>query len=514
MNLNNTEKQIQQQLRQDVEIPAVVRDKVQETYHMIENHQVPRQKPSRSPYTWMKTTAKVLGGLAAVMALAFVFCITNPVMAKNLPLVGGLFAQLQDKVSFFGDFAGKATVLEETASDTGAGNTADTAAADGQTAGSPDTSDNGGSAEAAGVYTRTADGLTVTFSEVYANDMAIYLTMLVKSDEPFPETMMNQNDLGTDKPVMSMRYGRGYSFKENNEDTAHNVAYPEGVFLDKHTYSCILRIDLEQDSRDYTEYYKKHEEMTNEVLVSLGMTQEDLENLDDFNDEDYALLEQFNAGIMSRRGALEEYITKADVPEEFTLHLDISQFIGEKADPQYWDHGYTEEQLNDMSEEEWQEVMSQEPAEYSAFPNEHQQYWYDGPWSFEIPITIDTSQTVIQEINETNEDGIGLKSVVKTPYELTVYELYEEGGNSDSFLVALDANGNKLPYNDSAGNSNNFTIQDRDISTVDIYILDYIQYMDELKGPERYNNNENKPEEEKWSTLLSANAKYHKTLHF
>jgi len=68
--------------------------------------------------------------------------------------------------------------------------------------------------------------------------------------------------------------------------------------------------------------------------------------------------------------------------------------------------------------------------------------------------------------------------------------------------------------NDSAGNCNNFTIQDRDISTVDIYILDYTQYMDELKGPDNYNNNENKPEGQKWSDLLDQYAKYHKTLHF
>ena len=129
-------------------------------------------------------------------------------------------------------------------------------------------------------------------------------------------------------------------------------------------------------------------------------------------------------------------------------------------------------------------------------------------------LTVDDSETEVQEINETNEAGIGLKSVIRTPYELTVNELYEEGSNSDCFMVALDANGNKLPYNESNGNCNNFAIQDRDISTVDIYILDYVQYMDELKGEENYNNNEKKPEGEKWSDLLDQHAKYHKTLHF
>ena len=55
-------------------------------------------------------------------------------------------------------------------------------------------------------------------------------------------------------------------------------------------------------------------------------------------------------------------------------------------------------------------------------------------------------------------------------------------------MVALDANGNTLPYNESTGNCNNFAIQDRDISTVDIYFLDYVQYMDELKGQQNFDN--------------------------
>ena len=78
-----------------------------------------------------------------------------------------------------------------------------------------------------------------------------------------------------------------------------------------------------------------------------------------------------------------------------------------------------------------------------------------------IPVTVDDSQTEVMELNDTNDEGIGLKSVIRTPYELTVNELYEDGSDSDCFMVALDANGNKLPYNDSTGNCNNFTIQDR-----------------------------------------------------
>ena len=95
-----------------------------------------------------------------------------------------------------------------------------------------------------------------------------------------------------------------------------------------------------------------------------------------------------------------------------------------------------------------------------------------------------------------------------------IYLLVQPFETTDAYKNGLiDANGNKLPYNDSVGNCNIFAIQDRDISTVDIYILDYIQYMDELKGEDNYNN-ETKPEGQKWSDLLDQYAKYHKTLHF
>lgn len=98
-------------------------------------------------------------------------------------------------------------------------------------------------------------------------------------------------------------------------------------------------------------------------------------------------------------------------------------------------------------------------------------------------------------------------------YRLVVLLYYKEGSNSDCFMVALDANGNTLPYNESSANCNNFVIQDRDISTVDIYFLDYIQYMDELKGQQNFDN-PTKEDGQKWKKLLEENAKYHKTLHF
>ena len=418
----------------------------------------------------MKTGGKIAGGLAAVLAVGFIICVSDPVMARELPLVGSLFEKLQDNVSFFGNFADNASVLEEPE-----------AAAPGET-----TPEEASSAETSpqenNLYTKTCDGLTITFSEIYANDQAIYLTMSAETPDAFPETMKDQNG----KPIVSLLTSTGFDFKE---DGAPEIQYYnlEGAFLDEHTYSCILRIDLAEAAKDFTEYNKQYDHMTQEVLDEMGVSMDDL---NDETDEGYALLSEFVDKVSAKGGALQSYIKTIDIPDSFRLSLHITELRG--------DRPFDESEVN-----------TEDPGSFEV-----PQYIFEGNWDFEIPVTVDTSRTVTMDINETNENGIGLKSVTKTPYELTVQELYDEGADSDCFLVALDAQGNRLPYNDSSGNTNNFAIQDRDISTVDIYILDYVQYMDELKGEENYNNNENKPDGEKWGDLLEQYAKYHKTLHF
>lgn len=469
MTLNDNEKKIQEKLQKDTEIPAIVRERANQAYRLIENSSAMQKKTKKDEDSirWMKTGGKIAAGTAAVLAAGFLFCAANPVMAKNIPVVGSLFETLQDHVSFFGDFADHATTLESTEKTDNATDdkSSDNATSENNSANTTDTT-----------YTKTSDGLTITCSEIFANSQAIYVTMQFQSEEPFPDTLKNQDG----KPVMEMYSTKTLDFSSVEDGVM--LSNLEGEFLDDHTYACILRIDLAEMTKDYTEYNKKYEEMCQQVRDEMGVT---LDDLNDETEEGSALLKEYIDKTSARGGALQSYIKEIDLPESFNMHLGISEVRGmqteEAYDPNDPDAGY---------------------------------YKFEGDWSFDIPVTVDDSQTEVQEINETNEEGIGLKSVIRTPYELTVNELYAEGSDSDSFMVALDANGNKLPYNDSNGNCNNFAIQDRDISTVDIYILDYVQYMDELKGEENYNNNENKPEGEKWSDLLDQHAKYHKTLHF
>ena len=465
------EKDFQKKLQEETEIPVIVHERVNQAYRLIENNTAVQKRAPKEPYHWMKLGGRIAGGMAAVLAVGFIFCAVNPVMAKNLPVVGGLFEMLQDNVSFFGDFSDHATTLESvdtTESDIEGNSSEDTEA--GQDTTKDDTA-----------YTKTADGLTITCSEVYANSQAVYITMQFKSGQPFPKTE-TLAESGT--PVIDLDMTGGVDF--NSEASPVIDGQVEGQFLDDNTYACIFRYDLAQAAKDYTEYNEKYDEMTQQVLDEMGITMDDM---DDETDEGYALLEEFINKVSERGGAYQKYIKEIDIPDTFNLHLDITKVRGLEADY------------------EWSEADDENYGRDAGY------YKYEGDWSFDIPVTVDDSRTEVLELNDTNDAGIGLKSVIRSPYELTVNELYKEGSNSDCFMVALDANGNTLPYNESTGNCNNFAIQDRDISTVDIYFLDYIQYMDELKGQQNFDN-PTKEDGQKWKKLLEENAKYHKTLHF
>ena len=102
---NNNEMDFQEKLQKDTEIPVIVHERINQAYRMIENDTAMQKKTPKDPYHWMKIGGRIAGGMAAVLAVGFIFYMTNPVMEKNIPVVGGLFEILQDNVSFFGDFA-------------------------------------------------------------------------------------------------------------------------------------------------------------------------------------------------------------------------------------------------------------------------------------------------------------------------------------------------------------------------------------------------------------------------
>lgn len=402
----------------------------------------------------MKKTIFGAGSLAAVFAVMLMVCLSNPVMASKLPLIGNLFARFQEEITYSGNYSEAATPLIE-------------------------------EGEEKTAYTQTNDGLTVTLSEVYCNNQALYITVLMKSEEPFPKTLYLEN--GEDPYQMSicMYVEAEWDFRSDLTDEWTDLLYLEGEMIDEYTYIGVVRINLNEVTRDTSEAIAEQE-----AQISAGTSWEEA---------------VWNESLVN-------YI---EVPESFKMKLNITQVIGNLATPETIDLGMSEEELSALSDEElsalYQDKESQ--GDWGQFPNGHENYWYDGSWTYEIQVEKDDSKTQVVEIEERNEDGIGISRVEKTPYEITMYEAYPEGIDSGNYFpVMTDANGDLMPSGE--GWVNTYAIQDRDVSKIDLFLCDYNQYMDELKGYYWSEDYEEKRKEQTFKEYLEQYAVYHTEVKF
>ena len=101
----------------------------------------------------MKIKRRILTAAASIAAAAVLgigaLGAINPLLASKIPLIGNIFLQTEDKLSYSGEFADKATVLE-----------------------------NGSE-----TYTAENNGIKVTASEVYSDGYSIYLAMAIEGRE-------------------------------------------------------------------------------------------------------------------------------------------------------------------------------------------------------------------------------------------------------------------------------------------------------------------------------------------
>lgn len=333
-------------------------------------------------YTALAATAML------VVCLSILF-ISNPSLAAKLPIIGRIFSQVQDKVSYKGEFdSDKDTVVAIPAAEemTDAVNT---------------TTEN--------PYTQTSNGLTVTVSEINCSAQALYLALCIENKEDFPTDFIKtkQKDYVPDYDILSLVSIDYYDIagmeksKRGPENGVCSPYYIEGEFVDARTFAGIIRVPLDD----------------------------------------------------------------ATYPEQFTYYLEISDIYGEL-------FTYEEETLTDP---DGNVVTLKNP----------QTKHYTGTWNFALNITRteDGQQTVT--VNQTNADGLGIASVKKTSFEITAQPLFPEGANeADYATVICDADGQIL---DTQGdNAEVFSTYGRNTDTVQVYLCDYLQYMNELKGsPEK-----------------------------
>lgn len=417
---------------------------------------------------YMRNRRKRIMIRVATAAAALLVCmgifVSQPALASKIPVIRNIFKFLQKDYSYQGDLDAVAQKFEESEStgadgqsgDNGEGAASNDNAQLGSASGSDrsgDDTDGTGTADSA--YTKTVNGVTVSVSEAYCSVEAIYLSLMITIEEAFPETMLDMDG----QPVIYLRGTADYSFMPSRGGEAQGYANGgtgsiEGKFIDDHTYVGIYRIDA---------------------------------------------LDIFGNDVELR----ENYRTL----EAFDMDYTIDQIIGDLAKPEPLDYrGKTQADLEAMSDEEWRAFMDEiTPPDRNRFPNKYENWWFDGPFTFALHIEMDNDNTQVVTVDEINDTGAGLYQIVKTKFEITVEEkCNEERTEQGVFMVVLDADGQLLP-NGSSSFADTYAINGRDVSKVYVYVCDYIEYMDDIKG---HRNDSN------FKQILEERALYKKEVVF
>ena len=490
-----------------------------------------------------KAVYKTALGLTAAAAVFSAVCITNPAFAENVPLVGNVFKQLGNSLGFYGDYSKYAKQLTDFTED------AQSADADGSQEGSSNSQNvqaedqnttenhNADKTKDNQSYSKTADGTTVTLSEVYCNELAMYLSMTIHTENKFPDTFITSDG----KP--DIKLSENSTVKYDYMDGKSNLfnAYLDGKMLDDNTYAGVLRIPVEDmtvDDAGWTKFY----EVRNAFFKEKGI---------DVDSEDFSFdklaqvlgMDEYSDEKLPQVGgpAISDYVKDIKVPDRFAMELDLKDIVGILPDDQdttpdipqdlrdeysqkMEEHGIstddadyeslTEEQKDlehQFFTEMWNEYYERYP-EANEGDNRYNSWTLKGDWKFNVDVEKNTSDTVEKEVNVVDENGDGVLSITKTPFEIT---MKMQDPETKYFAVMLDANGDILPDGGVAnGNADTYAIQDRDISTVYIYLCDYYEYMDELKGYYWSDDYEEKAKTKTFKQLLDERAVAGTEVHF
>ncbi len=490
-----------------------------------------------------KAVYKTALGLTAAAAVFSAVCITNPAFAENIPLVGNVFKQLGNSLGFSGDYSKYAKQLTDSTEDAlptdadgsqeGSSNSQNDQVEDQNTTenyNSDKTKDNES-------YSKTVDGTTVTLSEVYCNEMALYLSMTIHTEDKFPDTFITSDG----KP--NIKLSENSTVKYDYMDGKSNLfnAYLDGKMLDDNTYAGVLRIPVEDmtvDDAGWTKFY----EVRNAFFKEKGL---------DVDSEDFSFdklaqvlgMDEYSDEKLPQVGgpAISDYVKDIKVPDRFAMELDLKDIVGtlpddqdttpdipqdlrDEYDQKMAEHGIstddadyeslTEEQKNlehQFFTEMWNEYFERYP-EANEGNNRYNSWTLKGDWKFSVDVEKNTSDTVKKDVNVVDENGDGVLSITKTPFEIT---MKMQDPETKYFAVMLDANGDIMPYGGVANsNADTYAIQDRDVSTVYIYLCDYYEYMDELKGYYWSDDYEEKAKTRTFKQLLDERAVAGTEVHF
>lgn len=393
----------------DAEIPTIVQEKVDLAFTQIYEEEERTMK--KRSFRLIKTIVATAAALGVVVFSGV--CITNPTFAKEVPVVGNVFSSLGHKLGFGGDYEKYANPI---ASD---------------------------SLNEAVALTQTVDGNTVTLQDIYCDEKAMYISMIVESKDPFPISQMYP-DLDDKDMYMFYLFDSKVKYSFETEDSSYNdnsLEYLKGDFIDDNTFQGVVKVDL-----DYVlNYYSK----------------DILDDSDFYTDADTP-------------------VSHYDLPDSFTVDLELNSIVTDIDNPA-------------ASE------LTVDERDALGWKNEYENWWIEGPWKFSFEVNVDRQNTTSKTIDVEGLSGISYITVSKTPFEL---QLDYDDPYANYIVVALDKDGKHMEAED---NLDMLPVKGHDVSEITLYVCDYYDYMDEIKGKQLETDKAKDILDEKalWSGVLS-----------
>lgn len=344
--MNISDQTLYEVLGAELKDSAVIDAKMQQAYEMIReksrtknsgtNNGVTKNKPAKTVKIRKEDTTRrkngnaawrkvfiALGSTAAILCVTCIFCVMNPVMAREIPFLGSIFGKIAD-IYTFGKLPEEGTVnlLAEDA------------------------------------LVSTDGGITISITEEYASNQALYIGIKVENEQVFPE-MVATIDKG--EQFIKARTLEDYSF---NPGQRKDRRYIEGKFVDEHTFIGSIRVDYD----------------------NLGWQLEEAE----------------------------------DIPESYTMELEIVEIASTLKDveiPEEFD--ISDGEFEQMTEEEQTAYFNSLPKAWYGI--EYQSWHQAGTWHFTIPVSRTDENIRTIEVDQYNDAGVGVENIEISSMEMTVH---------------------------------------------------------------------------------------------
>ncbi len=114
-------------------------------------------------------------------------------------------------------------------------------------------------------------------------------------------------------------------------------------------------------------------------------------------------------------------------------------------------------------------------------PNDFGLVELSGKWSFpKINVNVDSSDAIVKNINQTNDEGVGIRAIRKTAYEIEAQLIVPESENAGDYVIFMaDADGKRLESR--GGRAEVYNVYQRNTAKITIGICRESDYM-ENKG--------------------------------